>query len=123
MEAHVTEQPIRFSIFDWLDESGRGIGTTYEERLKMLEFADEAGYYCYHLAEHHGTALSMTPSPSIFLSSAAQRTKRLRLGALTYLLPHYHPIRLMEEISMLDQLSGGRVDLGVSRGSSPHEAA
>ncbi|HYU18175.1 MAG TPA: LLM class flavin-dependent oxidoreductase [Chloroflexota bacterium] len=112
---------VRFSIFDWLDESGRGMGPTYEERLKMLEFADRAGYYCYHLAEHHGSELSTTPSPNVFLSAVAQRARRMRLGALTYLLPLYNPLRLLEEICMLDQLSGGRLEMGVSRGSSAFE--
>jgi alkanesulfonate monooxygenase SsuD/methylene tetrahydromethanopterin reductase-like flavin-dependent oxidoreductase (luciferase family) len=112
---------VRFSIFDWLDESGRGLGQTYEERLQMLEYADRAGFYCYHLAEHHGSALSTTPSPNIFLSAVAQRTRRIRIGTLAYLLPLYNPLRLLEEICMLDQLSGGRLEMGVSRGSSPHE--
>jgi alkanesulfonate monooxygenase SsuD/methylene tetrahydromethanopterin reductase-like flavin-dependent oxidoreductase (luciferase family) len=121
LEAMVANQSIRFSMFDWLDESGRGMADDYEDRLVMLEYAEEAGFYAYHLAEHHGTTLSQTPSPNLFLSSVAQRTKRLRLGALTYLLPHYHPIRLLEELCMLDQLSRGRLEIGVSRGSSPHE--
>jgi len=112
---------VRFALFDWLDESGRGFGETYEERLRMLEYADEAGFYCYHLAEHHGTALSTVPSPNLFLASVAQRTKRIRLGPLGYVLPAYNPLRLLEEVCMLDQLSGGRLELGISRGSSPHE--
>jgi alkanesulfonate monooxygenase SsuD/methylene tetrahydromethanopterin reductase-like flavin-dependent oxidoreductase (luciferase family) len=115
------DQPVKFSLFDWLDESGRGYAQTYDERLQLLEFADEAGFYAYHLAEHHGTSLSTTPSPSIFLSAAAQRTQRLRIGALTYILPVYNPLRLLEELCMLDQLSHGRLDIGVGRGSSPHE--
>jgi alkanesulfonate monooxygenase SsuD/methylene tetrahydromethanopterin reductase-like flavin-dependent oxidoreductase (luciferase family) len=120
-EAKVANQPIRFSMFDWLDESGRGMADDYEDRLIMLEQAEKVGFYAYHLAEHHGTTLSQTPSPNVFLSSVAQRTKTLRLGALTYLLPHYHPIRLLEELCMMDQLSHGRLEIGVSRGSSPHE--
>lgn len=114
---------IRFSLFDWLDESGRGYAQTYDERLRLLEFADGAGYYSYLLAEHHGTSLSTTPSPSLFLCAAAQRTKQLRLGALTWLLPLYNPLRLLEELCMLDQLCHGRLELGISRGSSPHERA
>src|SRR4051795_105347 len=110
-----------FSLFEWLDESGRDMGETYEERLKMLEYADGAGFYCYHLAEHHNTELSTVPSPNLFLSAAAQRTHRIRLGPLSYVLPAYNPLRLLEEICMLDQLSKGRLELGVSRGSSPHE--
>ncbi|MFI5267443.1 MAG: LLM class flavin-dependent oxidoreductase [Chloroflexota bacterium] len=112
---------VRFALFDWLDESGRGFGETYEERLRMLEYADQAGFYCYHLAEHHGTALSTVPSPNLFLASVAQRTKNIRLGPLGYVLPAYNPLRLLEEVCMLDQLSGGRLELGISRGSSPHE--
>jgi len=112
---------MRFSLFEWIDESGRDIGETYEERLKMLEYADRAGFYCYHLAEHHNTELSTVPSPNLFLSAAAQRTQRIRLGPLSYVLPAYNPLRLLEEVCMLDQLSNGRLELGVSRGSSPHE--
>jgi alkanesulfonate monooxygenase SsuD/methylene tetrahydromethanopterin reductase-like flavin-dependent oxidoreductase (luciferase family) len=112
------EQSLRFGIFDWLDESGRGQGETYEERLRMLELADQAGFYCYHLAVHHQTELSTVPSPNLFLSAVAQRTRRIRMGPLSYVLPIYDPIRLLEEICMLDQLSGGRFELGLSRGST-----
>ncbi len=108
---------LRFGLFDWLDESGRGIGVSYEERLRVLELADRSGFYSYHLAEHHATELSTVPSPNLFLSAVAQRTKRIRLGPLSYILPLYSPVRLLEEVCMLDQLSGGRVDLGISRGS------
>jgi len=108
---------VRFGLFDWLDESGRGQGETYRERLRMLELADRVGFYSYHLAEHHATELSTVPSPNLFLSAVAQRTRRLRMGALSYILPLYSPVRLLEEVCMLDQLSDGRAELGLSRGS------
>jgi alkanesulfonate monooxygenase SsuD/methylene tetrahydromethanopterin reductase-like flavin-dependent oxidoreductase (luciferase family) len=114
---------LEFGIFDWLDESGRGIGETFEERLRMLELADRSGFYGYHLAEHHATELSTVPSPHLFLAAAAQRTRRLRLGPLSVILPLYEPIRLLEEIAMLDQLSNGRVELGLSRGSTGEHVA
>jgi alkanesulfonate monooxygenase SsuD/methylene tetrahydromethanopterin reductase-like flavin-dependent oxidoreductase (luciferase family) len=114
----VPAEPVRCAIFDWLDESGRGQGETYAERLRMLELADRVGFTAYHLAEHHATELSTVPSPNLFLAAAAQRTERLRLGALSYVVPRYDPVRLLEEICMLDQLSGGRLDLGLSRGST-----
>ena len=88
----------------------------------MLEFADQHGFYSYHLAEHHLTPLSVAPSPSIFLSAACQRTKNIRLGPLVYLLPFYNPLRLLHEVCMLDHLSQGRLDLGVGRGIVPMEA-
>jgi alkanesulfonate monooxygenase SsuD/methylene tetrahydromethanopterin reductase-like flavin-dependent oxidoreductase (luciferase family) len=112
---------MRFSLFDWLDESGRGYADTYDERLKYARIAEEEGFYAYYLAEHHGTSLSTTPSPSLFLSAVAQHTTRLRMGALTWVLPIYNPLRLLEELCMLDQMSRGRIDIGVGAGSSPHE--
>ena len=78
--------------------------------------------YGYHLAEHHGTPLGYASSPSIFLAAAAQRTKRIKIGPLIYILPLYHPLRLIEEICMLDNLSDGRFMLGMGRGISPIEA-
>ena len=93
----------------------------YEGRLALLRKADAAGFRGYHLAEHHGHGLSATPSQALFLAAVARETERLRLGLLVACLPLHHPIRLVEEICMLDQLSGGRVDLGVGRGISPFE--
>jgi len=113
---------IEFGLFDWIDFSDPArLGAAFEQRLRLLEYADQAGYYCYHLAEHHLTPLSGVPSPGIFLAAASQRTRNLRLGALVFLLPLYHPVRLAQEICMLDHLSGGRLDLGTGRGISPHE--
>ena len=63
----------------------------------------------------------MAPSPSVFLSAIAQRTQRLRFGPLVYALPVYHPLRMLEEICMLDHLSGGRLEIGFGRGSVPLE--
>lgn len=93
----------------------------YEQRLRLMEYADANGFYCYHIAEHHGSPLSMAPSPNLFLAAAAQRTQRIRLGTLVYVLPVYNPLRLVEEICMLDNLSRGRLDVGVGRGISPIE--
>ena len=113
----------QFGIFDQNDQGPYPLAEQYEHRLKLIEFYDRAGFRTYHMSEHHATPLNMTPSPSVFLAAVAQRTKRLRFGALVYVLPAHHPLRLAEEICMLDHLSGGRVELGVGRGASPHELA
>jgi len=112
---------MKFGIFDHVDESDVSPTQQFEERLQLAEAYDELGFHAYHIAEHHGTPLGPAPSPGIFLAAVAQRTKRLRFGPLVYSLPLYHPIRLIEEICMLDHLSGGRFDLGVGRGVSPIE--
>ena len=108
---------LRFGIFDHLERrEGVPLDQLYEERLELLARADELGFYGYHLAEHHQSRLCMAPSPSVFLSAAARHTHQLRLGTLVAILPFYHPLRLIEEICMLDQLSGGRLQLGIGRG-------
>jgi alkanesulfonate monooxygenase SsuD/methylene tetrahydromethanopterin reductase-like flavin-dependent oxidoreductase (luciferase family) len=112
---------VAFGVFDWIDRAAEPLHQLYEERLQLLEVADRAGFFCYHLAEHHATPLGMAPSPALFLAAAAQRTQRIRLGPLVYLLPLYNPLRLIEEVAMLDQLSGGRLELGVGRGVVPYE--
>jgi alkanesulfonate monooxygenase SsuD/methylene tetrahydromethanopterin reductase-like flavin-dependent oxidoreductase (luciferase family) len=114
---------MHFGVFDHLDRNDLPLSDYYEARLKLVEFYDRAGFYAYHVAEHHSTPLGMAPSPSVFLAAVAQRTKRLRLGPLVYALPLYHPIRLIEEICMLDHISGGRLDIGFGRGASQIEAA
>ena len=114
---------VKFGIFDHLDRGHYSIAELYAQRLEIIAHYEKRGFYCYHVAEHHSTPLGMAPSPNLFLTAVAQRTKTLRFGPLVYLLPLYHPIRLSEEIAMLDQLSGGRLDVGIGRGRSPIELA
>ena len=114
---------MEFGIFDHLDNETAPVGQYYEDRLKVIEMYDRLGFHSYHIAEHHATTLGMAPSPNIFLSAVAQRTKQLRFGPMVYALPLYHPLRLTQEICMLDQMSHGRLDVGFGRGSSPVEIA
>jgi alkanesulfonate monooxygenase SsuD/methylene tetrahydromethanopterin reductase-like flavin-dependent oxidoreductase (luciferase family) len=109
---------LKFGIFDHLDGNDLRLGALFEERLRLLELAETQGFYGYHLAEHHSTPLGHAASPSVFLAAAVTRTRRIRLGPLVYVLPLYHPLRLYEEICMLDHLSGGRLMLGVGRGGA-----
>jgi alkanesulfonate monooxygenase SsuD/methylene tetrahydromethanopterin reductase-like flavin-dependent oxidoreductase (luciferase family) len=112
---------MEFGVFDHLDRQGGALAEYYENRLRITEAYDRAGFYAYHLAEHHSTPLGLAPSPSVFLAAVAQRTRRLRFGPLVWAMPLHHPLRLIEEICMLDQLSGGRLEIGFGRGSVPIE--
>jgi alkanesulfonate monooxygenase SsuD/methylene tetrahydromethanopterin reductase-like flavin-dependent oxidoreductase (luciferase family) len=114
---------MRLGIIDHNDDSGRPHAQQISERLELIEAYDRLGFYAYHLTEHHGTPLAITPSPHLMLAAAAQRTSRIRLGTLITILSLYHPMRVIEEAVTLDQLSGGRLDLGVGRGVSPAELA
>src|SRR5476651_2380992 len=112
---------MKFGIFDHMDRAGPDLGRQFDERLRLVELYEKSGFYAYHLAEHHGTPLGMAPSPSVFLAAVAQRTTTLRFGPMVYMMAGYHPYRLYEEICMLDQMSFGRLELGIGRGVSPIE--
>ena len=113
---------LEFGIFDWVEASERAPGAVYEHKLELAAAADRAGFHAYLIAEHQGTPLSIDGSPSVLLSAMIQRTRRLRVGALTFCLPWYNAYRFYNEVCMLDQLSGGRLELGVGRGVSPIES-
>ncbi len=112
---------MKFGVFDHVDDSGLPLPDHLEARLQLAETYDRLGFHAYHVAEHHGTPLGHAPSPGIYLAALAQRTRQLRFGPLVYLLPLYHPLRLIEEVATLDALSGGRLELGYGRGVSPIE--
>jgi alkanesulfonate monooxygenase SsuD/methylene tetrahydromethanopterin reductase-like flavin-dependent oxidoreductase (luciferase family) len=115
------DMQIEFGAVDHLDQQDRPHSDTYDDRLKLLQLYDEAGFFAYHLTEHHFTPLGLAPSPNLFLAAASRVTTRLRLATLVYVMTTYHPLRLAEEICMLDQLSHGRLEIGTGRGISPFE--
>ena len=112
---------MKVGLFDHVGVGEKPLSTLYDERIEFHAAADEAGFYCLHLAEHHCAPICMVPSPSVYLGIVARATKRMRLGPLCYLLPLYTPLRMIEEISMLDHLSRGRMEVGIGRGVSPFE--
>lgn len=115
---------IEFGIWDHF-ENRRPLppAQQYAEKIALLRQAEQLGFRGYHLAEHHLTPLDLAPSPNVFLAALAQATERLRIGTMVHILPLYHPVRLVQELCMLDQLSNGRLDIGVGRGvrSVEHE--
>jgi len=118
------KEQLQIGLFDWVEASDtRTPAETFAHKLALAAAADKAGFHAYMLAEHQGTPLSIDGSPSVMLSALFQRTRRLRAGGLTFCLPWYDPYRLYNEICMLDQMSGGRLELGVGRGVSPLETA
>jgi alkanesulfonate monooxygenase SsuD/methylene tetrahydromethanopterin reductase-like flavin-dependent oxidoreductase (luciferase family) len=113
---------MKIGLFDHLERvEDRPLAQQFDERLEFVAAADEAGFYCLHVAEHHSSRLNMTPAPGVWLAAVARATKRIHIGPLVYLLPLYSPLRLAEEICMLDHLSKGRLEVGVGRGVSPFE--
>jgi alkanesulfonate monooxygenase SsuD/methylene tetrahydromethanopterin reductase-like flavin-dependent oxidoreductase (luciferase family) len=112
---------MKFGLFDHVDKSDRPLAKQLDERIEFVAAADAAGFHGYHVAEHHATPLNLVPVPGVYLGALANATKTIRLGPLVYLLPLYSPLRLIEEICMLDHLSHGRLEIGIGRGVSPFE--
>src|SRR2546423_15623696 len=107
---------MEFGVFDHLDLGDRPHERFYRERLEIVEAYERAGFYSYHVAEHHLTPLGMAPSPSVFLAAVAQRTRRLRFWPMGYVAPLYHRLRLLAGICMLDPMRGGRAGKRFSTG-------
>ena len=114
---------MKVGLFDHMqknDKPERSYAEMYANHLAILERADTAGMDFYFVAEHHfDLGFSECPSPGAFLGAASQRTKQIHLGPLVYVLPLWHPIRLAEEVALLDNLSNGRIECGFGAGIGP----
>jgi alkanesulfonate monooxygenase SsuD/methylene tetrahydromethanopterin reductase-like flavin-dependent oxidoreductase (luciferase family) len=93
----------------------------YRRRLDDLAYADEIGLDCAFTAERHFMAHYRASAPTAWLGAASQRTRRIRLGVLAYTLPLHSPVRLAEEVAVLDHLSGGRLEVGLGLGHRQEE--
>jgi alkanesulfonate monooxygenase SsuD/methylene tetrahydromethanopterin reductase-like flavin-dependent oxidoreductase (luciferase family) len=102
-------------FFSW-PERRVALASVYARALERIEIMDRTGYDAVWLAEHHFSSFSVCPSVHMMGMLAAARTERLRIGTGVSLAPFYHPLRLAEEVALLDQVSGGRVNWGAGRG-------
>ena len=109
-------------FFGWADRK-IPLASIYHRAIERFEIMDQAGYDAVWLAEHHFSGFSVCPSVHMMATMAAARTQRLRIGTAVSLAPFYHPLRLAEEVALLDVLSGGRVNWGAGRGFSRGEFA
>jgi alkanesulfonate monooxygenase SsuD/methylene tetrahydromethanopterin reductase-like flavin-dependent oxidoreductase (luciferase family) len=94
----------------------------FTQALEQAVLADELGYGCWWQVEHHGAGeFSLSSAPELMLAALSQRTSRIRLGHSAVLAPgrFNHPIRIAERAATLDHLSGGRVELGLTRSTIP----
>ncbi len=114
---------MKLGIFDHMqknDKPERSYADMYANHLEIVEFVDQAGMDFYFVAEHHfDLGFSECPSPGTFLGAASQRTKKIRLGPLVYVLPLWNPIRVAEEVALLDNLTQGRLECGFGAGVGP----
>jgi alkanesulfonate monooxygenase SsuD/methylene tetrahydromethanopterin reductase-like flavin-dependent oxidoreductase (luciferase family) len=109
---------MEFGIFDHVERAQADTTGQYEDRLNLIKVYEEVGFHAFFKSEHHTSKLSIAPSPAVFLAAASQRTSRIKLGSLVFTLAIHDPLRLAEEVAMLDQLTKGRLQLGVGRGAN-----
>ena len=115
---------MRFSVFSVTDHYPDGpasLADRYAQLQDEIVLADELGYSVFFLAEHHFHEYGIVPAPSVVLAAAARRTTRIGLGVAVSVLPFHDPLPLAEEYALLDQLSDGRLCLGVGSGYLQHE--
>ena len=100
---------MKIGLFDHIEHGGRPLAQFSMSGWLSSRPLTRPGFYCLHLAEHHQTPLNMVPIPGVFLGAVARATTRIKMGPLVYLLPLVSPLRLIDEICMLDHLSNGRM--------------
>jgi len=92
-----------------------------EQALWEVDCAEAGGYGSVWITEHHLSSFGLIGTPSVYAAAVAQRTRRVRIGYAIAVLPLHHPLRLAEEIAWVDNLSRGRLLVGVGPGFSPYE--
>ncbi len=102
-------------------EASVPMADVYDEHIRLAADAEELGFHSYFVIEHQNSPIGRITAPSVDLTAVARATSKLRIGAMMWQLPLYHPIRLAQEVAMLDHLSRGRVEFGTGIGVHEHE--
>ena len=89
--------------------------------LQQMEWAEELGFDEVWLTEHHFIDYGLAVDPAALAAAAASRTRRVRIGLAAAILPFHHPVRLAEQVALIDIISNGRLDVGLGRGNRPAE--
>jgi len=108
---------MKIGIFSLFERFSGGADKAVLEQLELIRYADELGFDEAWVGEHHFNDFSVCPSPSTLLAYLCATTKHIRLGTAGYLAPFYDAVRLAEEVSTIDNLSGGRINLGFAKGA------
>jgi alkanesulfonate monooxygenase SsuD/methylene tetrahydromethanopterin reductase-like flavin-dependent oxidoreductase (luciferase family) len=114
----------RLGFLTHVQARGDDLSQAYRDAQELFVVAEQLGFDVGWVAQHHARGgPGGLPSPWTFLAYAAARTKRIRLGTAITVLPLEDPLRLAEDVAVVDTLSGGRVELGVGSGGHPVEYA
>src|SRR5204862_7341114 len=117
------ERPLRFGIFlAPFHPVGQNPTLALERDLELVVRLDQLGYDEAWIGEHHSAGYEIIASPEVFIATAAERTKHLRLGTGVSSLPYHQPLMLADRMVLLDHLTKGRIMLGVGPGALPSDA-
>jgi limonene 1,2-monooxygenase len=120
---HSGIHPTRFGIFlAPFHPVGQSPTVSYERDLQLLEHLDDLGYDEAWIGEHHSAGFEIIPSPEVFIATAAERTRHIKLGTGVSSLPYHQPLMLADRMCLLDHLTRGRVMFGVGPGALPSDA-
>ena len=115
---------LRFGTFFFFQAApGRRHEDIIRNELTQVEWSEELGFDEVWFTEHHFIDYGLSVDPATLAAAAASRTRRVRIGLAAAILPFHHPLRLAEQMALVDILSDGRLDVGVGRGNRPAEFA
>lgn len=116
---------LEFGVWDQMQTyevmNANSAADVYETHIQQAQLMERVGFEYYWTLEHQGSYVGAITSPQMFLLAVARHTESLRLGTMIWQLPFHHPIRLAQDVAMLDHLSGGRVEFGTGIGVHEHE--
>ena len=112
-----------FAFWDSVSDAAEGavIADVYDDHIRLTQRIEAMGWHSYFVIEHQNSPVGRITAPSVYLTAVARETSQLRLGAMMWQLPFYQPVRLAQDVAMLDQLSRGRVEFGTGIGVHEHE--
>jgi alkanesulfonate monooxygenase SsuD/methylene tetrahydromethanopterin reductase-like flavin-dependent oxidoreductase (luciferase family) len=114
---------MHFGLFSLMTQRDRGASARqlYQEMVEQVKMAEAIGFDIAWFAEHHFSNYCLCPSPLAMAIALAPQTTKIRLGTAVIVAPLYHPLRMLEEIGMLDVISNGRAVIGVGTGYQQYE--
>ena len=115
---------MRFGTFFFFQAPpGHAHADIIRRELEQVEWTEELGFDEVWFTEHHFIDYGLSVDPATLLAAAASRTRRIRVGLAAAILPFHHPLRLAEQMALVDIIADGRLDVGVGRGNRPAEFA
>ena len=116
---------LEFAVWDQMQTyevlHAQSAADVYDTHIRQAQLMERVGFGYYWTLEHQGSYVGAITSPQIFLTALAQHTESLRLGAMIWQLPFHNPVRLAQDVAMLDHLSRGRAEFATGIGVHEHE--